>query len=1121
MTEPADNANGQTPPKRRSRAHRIGRTTMILVTVFVVVSGVMAMRLIGQTMTAPEWVRDRVEARIERNLPGVSIRFGDIGLVVNEGWRPRVRLRDVELLNRDGQPLLELSDVEASLAMRPLLKGQVQPKEIALRGAYAEVSRETDGTLSLSFGDQGALVEEATGLPEIIAAVDSALEAPALAALREMELTSVTLRYEDKRAGRVWTLDGGRAQLTRQGDELRLTSALSLLSGRAYASTLELNFTSRLGQSEGEFGVIVSDVAAQDIAVQSPALNWLEVLRAPISGALRGSLLADGAFGPLNATLQIGKGVLQPTDETRPIPFEGARSYFTFDPATQVMVFDELSVQSDWFAGVAEGTAWLGGIEAGELSELTAQVTITNATLNPDDLYDTALELPRTTADLRMELDPFRVTLGEMTIREQDSLMHLRGTLDAAPEGWQLSLDGGIDTMTPAQLLSLWPENAAPKPRFWVDRNLTGGVLSDVDFAMRLEPGSEPNIYVDFDYEDAAIRFMPTMPPITGATGHASLVDRRLVTSTTAGKIIAEEGGALDIAGSSFIIPDVGIPRSAPGILRLMADGSVTSVLSLLNRRPIEALEGTGLPVDVAQGRASASGTLALPLKDRVMNDEITYHLSGEVLDFASTRLMPEQDLSAPRLVVVADQDELQISGAAFVQELPVDMRWVQPLGKDAPRGSVIDGDIELSQRGLDTFGVGLPPGSVSGVGTAEFAVQLQPDTPPLLSLQSDLDGVGLRIPALGWSKSTGSSGRLDIEGIMSEQPELTRVALSAPGLSAEGSLTTSPNGGLGQATFSSLRMGDWLNARVRLIGRGLNATPDIEVRGGTMDLRNSELSGEGDSSGAGGLSVTLNRLQITDDIALTDFVGNFGTRGGLSGDFNGKLNGVTAVSGNLTPSNGRSQIRMTSSNAGGVFRDAGLLQQARGGEFSMLLQPDGPTDYNGTLRVTGTRVQEAPAIAALLNAASIIGLLDELSGAGIQFGEVDARFRLSPDRLTLYESSAVGPSIGLSMDGVYDARSKRLNMQGVVSPVYLLNGIGSLLTRKGEGLIGFTYTLTGPAASPAVAVNPLSALTPGMLREVFRAPAPSPVAGTSSGSAPTPTRRRGHNHQDGSAGGR
>ena len=62
---------------------------------------------------------------------------------------------------------------------------------------------------------------------------------------------------------------------------------------------------------------------------------------------------------------------------------------------------------------------------------------------------------------------------------------------------------------------------------------------------------------------------------------------------------------------------------------------------------------------------------------------------------------------------------------------------------------------------------------------------------------------------------------------------------------------------------------------------------------------------------------------------------------------------------------------------------------------------------------------------------------------------------------------------------------------QGVISPLYLLNGIGSFLTRKGEGLIGFNFNLTGSAASPSVSVNPLSAFTPGMFREIFRRPVP------------------------------
>jgi hypothetical protein len=77
-------------------------------------------------------------------------------------------------------------------------------------------------------------------------------------------------------------------------------------------------------------------------------------------------------------------------------------------------------------------------------------------------------------------------------------------------------------------------------------------------------------------------------------------------------------------------------------------------------------------------------------------------------------------------------------------------------------------------------------------------------------------------------------------------------------------------------------------------------------------------------------------------------------------------------------------------------------------------------------------------------------------------------------------------------MDGVYDLSRGILNMRGVISPIYLINAVGSILTRKGEGVIGFSYTLKGPAADPTVQVNPLSGLAPGILREIFRGAQPT-----------------------------
>ena len=125
--------------------------------------------------------------------------------------------------------------------------------------------------------------------------------------------------------------------------------------------------------------------------------------------------------------------------------------------------------------------------------------------------------------------------------------------------------------------------------------------------------------------------------------------------------------------------------------------------------------------------------------------------------------------------------------------------------------------------------------------------------------------------------------------------------------------------------------------------------------------------------------------------------------------------------------------------------------------------------------------------MADLLDAISVVGLLDQLGGAGIRFETIDGRFRLNKRQIRLQQAAAVGPSMSISADGIFDLQSKQMDIRGVVSPVYFLNGIGSFLTRRGEGLFGFNYRMVGAAQDPSVRVNPLSILTPGAFRQIFR----------------------------------
>ncbi len=1118
IKEDVEKAGEKTRPKR-SRRRRAGLWAMRGLFLLVLLAGFTALMVVGQTMHAPVWLKDRVEARLERALGGLQIRFGDVSFIIHEGWRPRLRLTDVTVSDADGRQIAEVADMRASLAMRPLLRGHVRPKRIMLRGALVSLVRDETGSLSLTVGSESAPVRQAPNLAQLIEQSDQVFLSPALSAMTSVEISGITLDYRDLRQGRSWTFDGGHIQATRGEHEVRLATGFSVLGGRDYVSSIEANYTSTLGSPAAKFGVTVTDLPAEDIAGQSPAMAWLQVLRTPISGALRGSIDAQGTLGAVFATLNLGAGAVQPNPETRPIPFESARTYFTYEPRQQVLDFNEVSIVSEWGAVRAEGKAFLQGVENGALENLSAQFVLSGIKVNPEDLFPQPLELSRATVDFQMKLAPFRLQLGQMTVEHRDTRLMVSGDMTGSSEGWDVAVDASIDRMTPVQLLSYWPEAVADKPREWVTENLIEGTLSDLDLAFRVQPGEKPDIYADFDFDKAKIRFAKTLPPIENAQGQASLVGQRFSVTARRGVVNPDEGGPVDASGTSFIIPDISIKKSAPGIARIRANGSATAALSLLDRPPLEVMTKAGLPVDLAKGNVSLQGTLALPLKDKVMLDDMEFHFVGDLSDVDSDKLVPGVNVSAQRLNVSGDHTQVTITGDGFFGAVPVRATWSQPIGGKEPERSELTGKIELSRQLMKEIRAGLPDDAISGQGEADFTVTLGAGAPPKLTAKSDLVGVRLAIPELGWRKSAGTAGSLTAEATLGKQMRVDALKIDAAGLRANATISFKANQQLDRVSFSSFELGNWLAVPAQLIESG-KTIPDIRILGGVLNLQKSTFGsgGGGGSAGAGpALNVVLDRLQITETIALTGLRGNFTTTGGLAGNFTAFVNGGAAVSGQVVSRGPRSGVTLRSDNAGAVLNSAGLITQVRGGTLQFQLEPVGsPGNYDAGLKITNTHVRDAPAMAALLDAISLVGLLDELSGQGIFFSSIESQMRISPTQVTVLSGSAAGPSMGLSFDGRVDTERGLLDLQGAISPLYLVNAIGSVFTRKGEGIFAFNYTLKGPLRSPKVSVNPISGLAPLFLRDLMRSPAPKVQGGQNIVLPETPQSQRSFESESG-----
>jgi hypothetical protein len=192
-----------------------------------------------------------------------------------------------------------------------------------------------------------------------------------------------------------------------------------------------------------------------------------------------------------------------------------------------------------------------------------------------------------------------------------------------------------------------------------------------------------------------------------------------------------------------------------------------------------------------------------------------------------------------------------------------------------------------------------------------------------------------------------------------------------------------------------------------------------------------------------------------------------------------------------------RRVVILTSDNAGAVFDALDIAHNVVGGALSVeaVIDDSRPgRSIGGVIKVDDFHVVDAPALAKLLSIVSITGALEMLQGEGLPFDRLNAPFAYRDGVLTFSDARAWGLSLGLTMEGDIDFERDRVELAGTIIPAYLLNSalgnipvIGDLLTGgKGKGVFAATYAVEGPRDHPTVIVNPLAALAPGILRELF-----------------------------------
>ncbi|GIT92445.1 hypothetical protein JANAI62_29030 [Jannaschia pagri] len=1067
-----------------------------------------AYRLTQGPVALPAWLVTQVEVRANRALADLDLSLGGLGLAYDlEDHGLRFIVSDARL-SRAGEHVVRLPSLTATLDGAQLAMGHIRPRSLRLDGLALDLARNADGqfNLTLGAGGGGALPRDAA---EVLAALDMFLAAPLVADLRSIRASGIALGVRDVITGLSQDVTDGDLTVLRSEAGLEMTMRVRLPVGAARPARLAITLA-RDGVGQGAKGTLaLVDVPLAYMGEAAPGIPALSLAEGMVSASATVTVSEQGVPGPVlgRVALQDLRSVDRPA-----LALDRVSLDYGWTPGSGRVALTDLTASAEDLSLQASGQVLF---PQGLTGPIQGQLRLGETILNPDDMFETRVAFDDGVIEAQITQAPLALHLGQAMVTGPSGTARLSGRLRFLPDGPEGSLALAVPEMAVPQLKALWPPSLQVQARRWFVNNMIGGTAQDVTGAVRLSPGQPPDVLASFSYTGGNLRFMRFMPPAEAARGAAHFdgrrlamrVDSALVPAIGPGETATPETPRLPLRDTTFVIEDA-TQRPPVGALKMRASGDLGDVLTLLNNRPLRILDRLKRDRDYLSGRGDALVEVRLPLRQGNAPADIDWSVAATLRDVRSNQIVPNRVIEAESLAFLVTPAAVEIEGQLTFDGIPFDGGWRQalpPRGTEAidpdapppppvplPEPGRVNGLARVSPADLERLGIEFGALDLSGRTTAQVSVTVPQGQAPSLSIASDLRGLEMSLPALSWSKPAAAGASFAMEARLGAAPEVTRLDLEASGLTARGRVTLRDGGGLDTAAFDVVDLG-WFRGPVTLTGQGRGAAPTLTVRGGQADFRRATLRGGRGSGASGGgspMRLALDRLILTDGIALT------GVRAQLqsgTGTFTGQINGGSAIEGVLVRQGAGTAVQVQSQDAGEVLRSAGLFQDARGGTVQLTLQPTGQQGiYDGALRIAGIRIRNAPALASLLQSLSVVGLLEQLQGDGLSFTSVESDFTLRPGDIVVRRASAVGPSMSITADGVYDLGSKAVDMQGVVSPIYVVNGLfGALFAREDEGLFGFTYQINGLVNNPNVTVNPLSILTPGIFREIFRRPPP------------------------------
>lgn len=1125
----------------------IRRSTLIavevllgLVAAFAIGIGVAWWRL-SQGPIELNAIRQHVETELSAARSGRPVGIESVQLAWSRsGGALELKALGVTVEDGRGGVLSRAEEARIELGVLPLLIGRISVVRAEFSGGEFTFTRRPNGAVQIAFGPEGSPPDiilppppQNESLEQRVARLLDAMEQTfrpvgAGGSLRELAVRGAKLTVIDEVGGGRWTADTANAELARRGRSLALAAnaRLEAAAGVAPASlriTTDTRFQSAIVEFDTE--------NTRPRALFSPAaLGPFAGLDAPITAHISVGLDRGAGVNRFEGEVIIGRGSAEVAGDN--LNLSGGRLHGRYDIESDQLIIDEVAL-------AGQDTSISGDIRVQDVSSILRaapneraafSVSLPSARFEAPGTFGGPLQLSNVQIEGAIIAAENSVQFSSISARTREAVLTGAGRLyweRVGPERRLMpgvELSGAVDGVVDArEVMNGWPIGLGEGIRHFLYDTIRGGRVTDGVVRINVRPGDildeqleDDAIDVRFNVTNGSMQFLETMSPVTNARASGVLHGNSF-------EMVVHDAR---FHGMPVTSGRIDAPRFKPegSLVTISAhvEGEARQLLEVLNMEPIALRERLPIDVATATGRGSVNVTLQRPTAEHVEPEDWRFTVDGVVRDFAGNLTSRDVALSQGQMTVRGDQRAVTVSGPIRAGTSAIqNVRWTENINlgdENAPQSSEyqISGDFnadDLERLGypIARYAQGRIGVTVTGEGRGFDVDNARIDL--------DLRNAAVELPRAFWTKRAGvaTSASFNVNRQSDGGLLFTNINAHGGGLIVQGTTRLSRDERLQEVDLTRLAIDGRADARLTA-ARAQDGVLNVNVRGALFDAEpfmNTErppsdrtnatptaAQRQGEAGEPMRAHVVVDRLRMRGGALLEDanvmVVTSATALMTLSAE--GKAPGGEAFSLTLGPRAGdaRSRVYFRTGDAGfAVFALTGAENVVGG-----TAQADGdwrggdPNQARFTVRMRDFNVVRLPALAQLLSSAgSLTGLVDTLNGDGIGFTQLDAQMTYVNDRLQFSEGRMAGPALGLTGSGGYDIPRDNLDVDGVIAPSPMLNlsmlgsipVIGDLLvSRRGEGVFGMTYSINGRAEEPRVFVNPVSVLTPGILRRIF-----------------------------------